>query len=223
MNIKKQISKTLVFAAVIICLIVSTATSQTKRGKRPRPKAGLPVRAAVSTQYSLFLKEAADAGIDFKVPVGFKELPAINNENFTFDYAMTLPGQDFEVWFQVHSLKQDWASYEQVKNITGKTLANPDSTYNDAARAQAAALSDDSRYFTRTLSRKALDLYNADAGKTFLFDVAELPETRNYKYALVIAVQKNHVGYVIAVCLTNDKGPAFFKNINLARDCAKFR
>jgi hypothetical protein len=223
MNIGKQISKTLALKAAIICLIACSAVAQTKKGKKAKPVSKPPVRIVANSQYSQFLKEANGAGIDFKVPPGFKELPAINNENFTFDYAMTLPGQDFEVWFQVHSLKQNWASYEQVKNISGKTLANPDSTYNDAARAQAAALSDDSKLFTRTLTRKILDLYNADAGKTYLFNVADLPETRNYKYALVIAIQKNHVGYALAVCLTNDKGPAFFKNIDIARNCAKFR
>jgi hypothetical protein len=223
MNIGKQISKTLALTAVIICLIACSVVAQTKRGKKAKPATKPPVRTAANSQYIQFLKDANEAGLNFKVPPGFKELPAINNENFTFDYAMTLPGEDFEVWFQVHSLKQNWASYEQVKNISGKTLANPDSTYKDAARAQAAALSDDSRFFTRTLTRKILDLYNADAGKTYLFNVADLPETRNYKYALVIAVQKDHVGYALAVCLTNDKGPAFFQNINRARDCAKFR
>jgi len=196
------------------------AEAQTKKNKNAKAVQAPP---KVSAQFASFVKEANAAGADFKLPAPFKELPAVNNENFTFDYAMTIPGQDFEVWFQVHSLKQNWASYEQVKNITGKTLANPDSTYLNVARAHAEALSDDDKYFMRPLPASVLEMYNADAGKTYLFNLADLPEIRNYKYALLIAVQKYHVGYAMAVCLTNVKGPEFFRNINKARYCMKFR
>lgn len=220
MNFVKQISKILILAAGIIYLTAGMAVAQNKKANTRKAKA---VQVKGSTQLALFVTEANAAGAEFKLPAPFKELPAVNNENFTFDYAMTIPGQDFEVWFQVHSLKQNWASYEQVKNITGKTLANPDSTYLNVARAHASALSDDDKYFMRPLPASVLEMYNADAGKTFLFNLADLPETRNYKYALLIALQKDHIGYAMAVCLTNVKGPEFFKNINKARDCMKFR
>jgi hypothetical protein len=219
MNFIKQISKIILFAAGMLCFAGNMAIAQTKRANKPKA----PVKTKVSLQLAAFIKEANEAGIDFTLPTAFKELPAVNNENFSFDYTMALPGQDFEVWFQVHALKQNWASYEQVKNITGKTLANPDSTYLEAARAHASALSDDGRYFIRPLAATVLEQYNADAGKTYLFNLASLPETRRYKYALLIAVQKDHIGYMMAVCLTNEKGPEFFKNINKARDCIKFR
>jgi hypothetical protein len=220
MDFVKQISKILVLVAGIIYLTSDMAVAQTKKG-RSRKAAAVQVKG--STQLAAFVKEANAAGAEFKQSAPFKELPAVNNENFTFDYAMTIPGQDFEVWFQVHSLKQNWASYEQVKNITGKTLANPDSTYLNVARAHASALSDDDKYFMRPLPASVLEMYNADAGKTFLFNLANLPETRNYKYALLIAVQKDHIGYAMAVCLTNVKDPEFFRNINKVPDCIKFR
>jgi hypothetical protein len=220
MNFVKQISKILILAAGIIYLTAGIAVAQTKKSKG-RKAAAVIIKG--SAQFASFVKEANAAGLDFKLPVPFKELPAVNNENFTFDYAMTIPGQDFEVWLQVHSLKQNWASYEQVKNITGKTLANPDSTYLNAAQAHASALSDDDKCFMRPLPERVLNMYNADAGKTYLFNLADLHETRNYKYALLIAIQKDHIGYVMAVCLTNVKGPEFFRNINKAHDCIKFR
>jgi hypothetical protein len=216
MDFIKQISKILIFTAVIWCCAFTASVAQSKSYKKAKP-------APVSAQLAYFTKLANQAGVNFTFPEGFKELPAVNNENFSFDYAMSIPGQDFELWFQVHSLKQNWASYDLVKNITGKTLANPDSTYMQAARANATALSDDPKYFIRPLSATVLEQYNADAGKTFLFNLADLPEARHYKYALLIAIQKNHVGYIMAVCLTNSKGADFFKNINRARNCIKFR
>jgi hypothetical protein len=223
MKFIKQISKILLLTAGLLCLVQTLAAAQSKKkGSKFITKAA-PQRVAVSRQLSSFLKEAREAGVDFTMPANFKELQAVNNENFSFDYAMTIPGQDFEVWLQVHSLKQNWMSYDQVKDITSKTLDNPDSTYLQTARAHATAMSDDDKYFTRPLPANVLEMYNADAGKTYLFNLANIPETRRYKYALLIAIQKNHTGYLMAVCLANEKGPAFFKNINQARDCIKFR
>jgi len=223
MNLIKQISKIIILAAGLLCLIQLTASAQSKRYTKKVKAKVTPVPVTGSRQLSAFAKECREAGIDFVLPTSFKELPAVNNENFSFDYAMNIPGQDFEVWLQVHSLKQNWLSYDQVRNITGKTLDNPDSTYLQAARAHATAMSDDSRYFARPLPPRVLEMYNADAGKTYLFNLADLPETRRFKYALLIAIQKDHTGYLMAVCLTNEKGPEFFKNINQARDCIKFR
>lgn len=223
MNIIKQINKILILAAGIICLAGFQATAQRHKVKPTKKNIPVVTKPKQSAQLAAFVKEANEAGIDFVLPANFKELPAVNNENFSFDYAMAIPGQDFEVWLQVHSLKQNWISYEQVKSITGKTLANPDSTYLDESRAHATALSDDSKVFTRPLPARILEQYNADAGKTYLINLADLEETRHYKYALLIAIQKNHSGYLMAVCLTNEKGPDFFQNINKARDCIKFR
>ena len=221
MNFIKQISKVLLLTAGVL-LIAQTRGMAQQRKKTVKTNTNV-LHAAVSPQLTSFLKEAHGAGIDFTMPKIFKEIPAVNNENFSFDYAMTIPGQDFEVWLQVHSLKQNWLSYDQAKDISGKTLDNPDSTYLQAARAHATAMSDDDKFFTRSLSASLLEMYNADAGKTYLFNLANLPETRRFKYALLIAIQKDHTGYLMAVCLTNEKGPAFFKNINHARDCIKFR
>jgi hypothetical protein len=218
MDIIKQVGKNSLMIACVVCLMHQLAMGQQHRHKR----------AAASKEYRLpqlhpFLKEAAEAGVEFAFPPILKEIPAVNNENFSFDYAMKMPGQDFAIWLQVHSLKQNWASYEQVKNITGKMLANPDSTYVNTIKAHALALSDDDRYTFRSLSPQVLQAYNADAGKTCMLNLADLPETKGFKYALIIALQKNHAGYILAVCLTNDKGPDFFRNINKVRECIKFR
>jgi hypothetical protein len=221
MNFLKRISKILLLAAGVVFITQNPGMAQ-QRKKTVKLKTAVP-QAAVSPQLASFLKEARVAGVDFTMPKNFKEISAVNNENFSFDFAMAIPGQDFEVWLQVHSLKQNWLSYDQAKDITGKTLDNPDSTYLQAARAHATAMSDDDKFFTRSLSASVLKMYNADAGKTYLFNLANLPETRHFKYALLIAIQKDHTGYLMAVCLTNEKGPAFFKNINQARDCIKFK
>ncbi len=218
MNIIKQVVKSSLIIACVLCWMHPLAMAQHRRHKRAATASESPPAPVRS-----FVKQAEEAGIDFTFPPALKEVPAINSENVSVDYAMAMPGDDFEVWLQVRPLKQNWASYEQVKSITGKTMANPDSTYINTIKAEALALSDDNRYTIRPIASELLEAYNADAGKSCMLNLADLPETKGYKYALLIALQKDHAGYFVAVCLTNDNGPDFFRNINKVRECIKFR
>jgi hypothetical protein len=54
-------------------------------------------------------------------------------------------------------------------------------------------------------------------------NLLDFPATKHYKYALLIALQRNHTGTIMAVCFTNDKGPEFFKNVDRASNCLKFK
>jgi hypothetical protein len=210
---KKRLNIALVMAACLMLLnITALAQIKVKSGKNTE-----------SPHLAAFKRIASQAGVDFMLPDGFKEIKAINNENFSIDYAMAMPGKDFEIWIQVKSLKENWSSYEALKNIRGRQLANPDSLYKDISSAYALQLCSGSRYYSRNITAQVLEQYNADAGKTYFLSLADLPETSNYKYALLIALQKNHIGTVLAICLTNDKGPDFFKIIKQAQNCLKFK
>jgi len=159
----------------------------------------------------------------FIFPKGFKEVKAPDDEYFSFDYAMEIPGKDFEIWFQVKSQKANWDSYEHTQNSQSARQANPDSLYKDISAAQAIAFTGDKQYFVRNVPPDILARYNADIGRSYLLTLLDLPETKHYKYALLMILQKNHVGTILAVCFTNVKGPEFFKNINMASHCAKFK
>ena len=174
--------------------------------------------ATGSKQFTEFNKLVADAGAVFTYPKGFKEIKVPDSADFDFDYAMELPYEDFEIWFQVKSLKANWANYKGQN-----TQANPDSLYNRISEATAIALTGDKDYYVRAIPADMLLRYNADLGKSYLLTLLDMPATRHYKYALLITLQKNHTGTVTAVCFTNDKGPEFFKNINKAGNCFKFK
>ncbi|MCR8558942.1 hypothetical protein KXD93_14895 [Mucilaginibacter sp. BJC16-A38] len=196
--------------------------------KRPVPVVKRPVAvvkhvAPVTPQLAEFNHLAAQADVIFTFPRGFKEIPAPDNDYFSFDYAMTIPGKDFEIWFTVKSQKENWASYEKSKNAPNAELANPDSTYVSLADAHAAAFTGETKYFVKNIPPEVLARYNADAGKSYLLTLLDLPATKRYKYALLITLQKDHTGIIMAVCFTNDKGPEFFKNIDRASNCLKFK
>jgi hypothetical protein len=182
--------------------------------------AGAQVSGNMSHQLKAFSKATAKANVEFTLPAGFKEIKAPDNEDFPFNYAMEIPGQEFEIWFQVRSQKENVANYARNQNTP---LASPDSLYNIMGEANAQAFTGDKKYYSRNIPPRVLTRYGADAGKSYLLTLLDMPITKHYKYALLITLQKNHAGTIMAVCLTNLKGPEFFKNISGADGCIKFK
>jgi hypothetical protein len=215
--IVKQFKQILITTSLLLWVV--TAISQVKhKAVTKKPAAKRPE----STQLKDFKHLAVNANVVFVFPPGLKEIPALNNEDFSFDYAMELPGREFEVWFQVKSQKADWLNYERLKNDPKQEMANPDSSYNEIGNAQAKAFTDEEIHVTK-IPPDILARYNADAGKTFLLNLRDLPETNHYKYALLITLQKFHTSTIVAICLGNEKGAEFFKNINKVSKCLKFK
>lgn len=171
-----------------------------------------------SQQFKTFDKALNKSGIAFTFPEGFKEIKAVNNREFKFNYALELPGKDFEIWLRVNSLKDNKA----LLNENYKRM-NVDSAYSFIIQQQALAFSNDNDWLTRPIPNFILTRYNADVGKTYLVNLKDSPITKHYKYALLIVLAKFNTGSVFAVSLTNDKGPEFFKNMFQASNCLRFK
>jgi hypothetical protein len=172
-----------------------------------------------SGQLKSFYTSLAEVNLNFTFPEGFKEIKAINSESFPFDYAMEMPGADFEIWLRVNTQK------ENERLLADKNIhpSSPDSVFVNIAQEQLAAFTSDRNYLKRGLPPHILDRYNADEGSTYLLSLDDSQVTKHYKYALLIILQKNRMGTVMAVCFTNEKGPEFFKDMNRAGNCIKFK
>jgi len=221
--VSKQIKQIIV--AVILMLSISPAFAQVKHHVKNSKPPVVPVKhAPASKQLATFIRIVAQANVSFIFPKGFKEIPAPDNDYFSYDYAMTIPGKDFEIWLQVKSQKENWASYEKAKNQPdAQQLANPDSTYISLAQAQCSQFAGDNPFSPRVIPPDILARYNADNGKSYLLTLRDMQTTKRYKYALLITLQKDHTGIIMAVCFTNEKGPEFFKNMDKASNCLKFK
>jgi hypothetical protein len=195
---------------VILLYNIVPAIAQTK----PSPQ---------STQRKDFYLLLKQANLNFIFPAGFREIAAINNEDFSFDFALKEPQHNCEVWMMVRSQKENWVSYERTQNDKKTELANPDSMYVELGKAYATALTGDQSYLIRNMPAEVLAQYNADAGKSYLLNLLDLPITHHYKYALILSLQKNHTGTLIAVYFTNDKDPDFYRDVNRASHCLKFK
>ena len=167
-----------------------------------------------------FNKRLIKANITFTYPAGFKEVKVNNTPAYSFDYGIVAPEGDCEIWFKVQSQKDTWSNYLKAKN--DNRIAHPDSLYQEIGLAQARAFKNDKEPLARSIPPMLLTRYNADLGKTYLVNLPDAPETKHYKYAMVVVLQKNKVGNVLAVCFANELGPGFFKNLNKASTCLKF-
>lgn len=176
--------------------------------------------ATLNRDLKSFDKKLTKAKMTFIFPTGFKEVKAADTDIYNFDYGITAPEGDCEIWFKVQSQKNSWANYLKGKNDT--RVVHPDSLYNEIGLAQAKAFKADRAPLERTIPREWLTRYNADLGKTYLVNLPDLAATKNYKYAMVVVMQKNKTGVALAVCFANELGPGFFKNLNKASSCLKF-
>jgi hypothetical protein len=221
----KQFKQILLTGILLFCIVPTLFVEAQKRpvkSKKPAVKQILkPV--SISAQLKNFQQLTAQANVNFISPKGFREIKAPDNEDLSFDYAMEIPGKEFEIWFQVKSQKENYASYQRSIGNKSTEQANPDSLYLDMGSAQATAFTGDNEFLLRDIPAKYRAKYNADAGKTYLLNLQDLQVTKHYKYALLITLQKDHIGTILAVCFSNEKGPEFFKNIDKASTCIKFK
>ncbi|OOQ60073.1 hypothetical protein [Mucilaginibacter pedocola] len=220
----KQIKQILLSVILLFCIAPAMAQGKKYSVVAKPSLASYKKPAHISPQLKTFLETTARANVVFKFPQGFKEVPAPDNEDFSFDYAMAIPGKDFEIWFQVKSQKENYAAYQRTLGNKETMQDNPDSLYLGLGTAHAQAFAGDaSSYFTRIITPKYLQRYNADAGRSYLLNLLDMPITKHYKYGLLITLQKDRTGTILAVCFANDKGPEFFKNIDKASNCLKFK
>lgn len=215
-TIWKQIKQILITTTLTLCITSTIA----QKGHR---NAAMEKHTGLSNQLKEFYRLTAQANVTFLLPKELKEIKAPDNEDFSFDYAMALPGGDFEIWFQVKSEKENWASYIKTQDNQKTQLANPDSLYASIGKAHAIAFTGDRNFLVRNIPPEYLAPYNADVGKSYLLNLLDLQETKHYKYALMFTLQKFHTGTILAICFTNEKDPEFFKNIHNVSNCLKFK
>ena len=176
----------------------------------------------ISPELKAFNKHLAKTSITFTFPAGFKEVKPGYTDDYGFDYGIASEEGESEIWFKIRSQKDNLAEYLKKGD---KRIINPDSLYQDIGLSQANAFknkSDERPLFIRSIPPITLNRYNADLGKTYLISLPDEQETKHYKFAMLVILQKNKVGTVMAVCFANELGPGFFKNLNKASSCLKF-
>jgi hypothetical protein len=94
--------------------------------------------------------------------------------------------------------------------------------YVDIGKAYAIGLTGNNNYMVRNIPADVLDEYNADAGKSYLLNLRDMQVIHHYKYALIVSLQKNHTGTLVAIFFTNYKDPDFYRDVNCVSHSFKF-
>jgi hypothetical protein len=191
---------------ILLCLVITTTLAIGQ------------VKPVASQQLEGFKELLSGINGSFTLPDNFTEVKPPNSDKLPFQYGLKFPDDETVVWFQVNSVKAEWLRYEK----NGKQGLNPDSAYIKTASDEANSMASTKYILSRSMPQRILDAYNADEGRSYLVSLADMPETKGFQYALLIVLHKNHYGNIVVACLTNERGPAFFRNINKLRYCFKF-
>ena len=84
-------------------------------------------------------------------------------------------------------------------------------------------MSEDEDFIIRDISEDVLTNFNATTGRSYILSLPDLPETRHYKYALILAIQKNHSGSILATCFADETDTDFIKNVNHLSQYVRFK
>lgn len=174
------------------------------------------------SQLKTFQQSLSTVDLQFTFPKDFKEIKALHEGNVDVSYAMELPDENFQVWYQVKNTQQQWPKHKITEDDSKHTAINPDSLYSVSSSAVAMVLAGKNNFTSKTLSSEVLNTFHADRGKSYQLELYDLPETNHYQYGLLISLQKTGVGYVSMLFLSNDNGPEFYRKVNKAYYSVRF-
>ncbi len=173
-------------------------------------------------QLKTFNQTLAAANLQFLPPKDFKEIKALHTAHVDVDYAMELPNDNFQVWYLVKNLQQEWPKFKASEDNIKRVTRNPDSLYNSSSLIQATLLAGKDNFTSKNLPPSVLTIFNANEGKSYQLNLYDRPETNHFQYGLLICLQKNGVGYISMLFMSNDNGPDFYKKVNKAYYSVKF-
>lgn len=174
------------------------------------------------SQLKTFQQSLTAATLQFTVPKDFKEIKAYHEGNIDVDYAMELPEENFQVWYLVKNTQQFWPKRSFSEENSKRNTINPDSLYSVTANHEAMMLAGKNNFTTKYLSQDVLNTFHADKGKSYQLELFDRPETNHFQYGLLISLQKNSVGFISMLFLSNDNGPEFYRKVNKAYYSVRF-
>lgn len=176
----------------------------------------------LGSQLKTFEQTLAAADLQFIFPKEFREINTIQHSNVSVNYAMELPKADFQVWFSVKNLQQEWSKFKASEDESKHALINPDSLYSATSLSAAIALAGKDNYTSKNLPQEVLNNFHADKGKSYQLNLYNASATGHYQYGLLVCLQKSGTGYISMLFLSNENGPDFYKKVNKAYYSVKF-
>lgn len=143
------------------------------------------------------------------IPPGFWVVHPVQNPAMPYDFGIRSMYTNFEVWFNV---------------VNTSKIPAGDSVAIRNARRQVSQVSADKKYIAKTIPSEIMkEFFNADFGRSFALTLKKGHATRNYKYAQLMVVQKSRTSSLVMLFLSDENGPAFYRNVNSVFYTVKFK
>lgn len=156
-----------------------------------------------------FAASLEKAGIGMAIPPKHWLVHPVRSVAMPYGYGLRSMQSDFEVWFDVRQMPD---------------IPNGDSLAIRQARKQVALLSSGQKIIAKTVPPEIMkEFFNADLGRSFAVTLRKRHSTRNYRYGLLMVVQKNGQSSLAMLFLSNENGPAFYRDVNRIFYSVKFK
>ncbi|RKR83428.1 hypothetical protein BDD43_3636 [Mucilaginibacter gracilis] len=158
-----------------------------------------------------FTKLLARAQLNFEQPTGWVEVPVISNSKMHYDYAIKSPDKNIELRYTIRPMDSLLIQYQKMKD-KGSVILHPNTYFKPGIVAILMNISSGAR-MPQTKAYDSLAVkreYNADRGMTGI-TLAGAAFAQDYKNCMIIAIQKDSIGYAYCFVLFND--PADLKTL----------
>ncbi len=151
-----------------------------------------------------FQKEVAAAGMTFKMPAGYAEVPQAEDQ---FSFVIRSADKKVEIRYVINNLADDVEQYKKSKQPnSGVSAVDPNVIFKSIIMVAAANISgnppdpDGAKHFPKDAVKSE---FGADDGMTTAVRIADKEFSSDYAICLVNIIQKDNVAYGITYALAN--------------------
>ncbi len=152
-----------------------------------------------------FQKQAAESGMQFKMPPGYKIKEVKKNRDLQYSFAIINSEETMEVRYSLFPMKQMLGEYEKSKNHPNVVMINPNNVYVGLMTANGMNMTNGTMPDIGDFPPKAVKKeFNADYGGNSFFEF-NCEFGKGYKYGQFVCLHKENVADVIITFMSNDR------------------
>lgn len=161
--------------------------------------------ASLCGQSKSFLALLDSAGLQFKMPAHYQEVPTKENPDLYYCFAMKNNAGDFEVRYSIWPMQESLKDYEECKVKLNCMMVHPNSMFKSIAEANVLNMTAGQDVAISGFPKEAVKKeFNADIGGSAFFEF-NCEFGKGYKYGFMVVLHKDDVADFIITFLGNDK------------------
>ena len=159
----------------------------------------------IFAQDKSFLNLLDSAGLQFKLPENYQEIPTKENPDLYYCFAMKNKTADFEVRYSIWPMHESLKDYEACKSDPNCMMVHPNNIFKGIAEANVLNMTGGQDAAIGSFPKEAVKKeFNADIGGSAFFEF-NCTFGKGYKYGSMVILHKDDIADVIITFMSNDK------------------